>query len=461
MEDKKDDIQRYREGTLSGPERNALEKKALTDPFLADALEGADSIPAEQFSADIASLSGKIRKENDVTVFTPLRIAAGIVLLIGVGALFLLINEPDAKLLASEEIAKADSAVVAKDSTSSALLALEKADKAALDEAVSKQAAKADQQLAIAPTSESKAKSEINRDKTLANADATKSEKVTLQPSASESVTSAGREAEEDTKDRIAEVEVLEEDLKEEAPQAKKSIVSGAGAQLKRDDDLARSRASRGEDRAISSGFALQNITGQVTSTDDGSPLPGVNVVIKGTNQGTVTDANGNYSMPSQGPGTVLEFSFIGMKTVDAKVSDNLKNDVVMTPDATQLSEVVVTGLGLQNTMQDGVPEPVVKLALPKGGLRAYNKYLEKNLRYTAEAIENKVKGKVTIGFTVTTAGDLTDFNVVKGLGHGCDEEVIRLVKEGPTWSPSTRDDVAVESEVKVRVKFDSEKAKK
>ncbi len=459
MAAEKDDIQRYREGSLSGPERNSLEKKALNDPFLADALEGADSVSPEEFTADLSDLSKKITKENDPVWFTPLRIAAGVLLMIGVGSLVVLINEPDPALLASKESAAADSiGLKNKDSLNATLLALEKETKASLDESVSKQAVKADQRIAVAPTSESKAKVAADADKAIAD-DLGKSEKKELQPATTEPVVPAGREAEDATKDQIAEEKAEAEVMYEEVPVAKKALASGTGSQLKKDEDLARSRASRGEDRMISTVLAQQNIMGQVTSTENGAPLSGVNVLIKGTNQGTVTDTNGNYSVPSQGANTVLEFSFIGMKTVDSKVTNNLKNDVAMSPDATQLSEVVVTGLGPVSTNQNSNLEPVVKLAVPKGGLRAYNKYLEKNVRYTAAAIENKVKGKVTIEFTVTTKGELTDFNVVKGIGHGCDEEVIRLVKEGPAWSPSTRDDVAVESEVVVRVKFDAEKA--
>jgi TonB family protein len=456
MEDNKDDIKRYREGSLSGPERNALEKKALNDPFLADALEGADSVTPEEFVADVSSLSRKIRKTDDAVWFTPLRIAAGILFIIGIGSLFLLINQPDEALLASNKSAADSLAIREKDSLNATLLALEKKTKDALEEAT-----KADQRIAAAPKEESKAKGVAELDKTTKSADLAKTEKQELQPAATEPMIAAGREAEDVAKEEIAENKVQAEMLNEETPPVKKSATSGAGATLKRDEALARSQASRGEDRSVSSGFARQNIMGQVTSSDDGAPLPGVNVVIKGTNQGTVTDAKGNYSVPSQGTNTVLEFSFIGMKTMDVTAKESLRNDIKMIPDATQLSEVVVTGMGLQSNAVDGAPEPVVRLAFPKGGIRAYNKYLEKNLRYPDAAIENKVKGKVTIGFTVTTTGDLTDFNVVKGLGHGCDEEVIRLVKEGPAWSPSMRDDVAVESEVKVRLKFDSEKAGK
>lgn len=199
-----------------------------------------------------------------------------------------------------------------------------------------------------------------------------------------------------------------------------------------------------------------QQITGNVISSDDGGALPGVNVVVKGTNTGTVTDLNGNFEINTEVSDPKLVFSFIGMSTVEAKPTDQAPLNVKMKEDASQLSEVVVTGLNLQDS--DRARESVIRSASPAGGLKAYNKYLENNLRYPAEALAQKVKGKVLIEFTVETNGNLSEFNVVKGLGYGCDEEVIRLVKEGPKWSPTTQDDVPVDTQVKVRMKFDPAK---
>jgi hypothetical protein len=66
----------------------------------------------------------------------------------------------------------------------------------------------------------------------------------------------------------------------------------------------------------------VRTVSGRLTSTEDGSPLPGVNIVIKGTNKGTVTDANGYYSI--QVPiGATLVFSFIGLKTSEVVVTEN------------------------------------------------------------------------------------------------------------------------------------------
>lgn len=69
----------------------------------------------------------------------------------------------------------------------------------------------------------------------------------------------------------------------------------------------------------------VRTISGRLTSTEDGSPLPGVNIVIKGTNEGTVTDVNGYYSI--QVPiGATLVFSFVGLKTSEVVVTEtNLK----------------------------------------------------------------------------------------------------------------------------------------
>ena len=89
-------------------------------------------------------------------------------------------------------------------------------------------------------------------------------------------------------------------------------------------------------------------ITGKVTAADDGSALPGVNVVLKGTTNGTVTGADGTYrlTLPSTSTGTLV-FSFIGLQTQEVMLSSQTTIDIKLSPDVTQLSEVVVTGVGV------------------------------------------------------------------------------------------------------------------
>jgi TonB-linked SusC/RagA family outer membrane protein len=89
-----------------------------------------------------------------------------------------------------------------------------------------------------------------------------------------------------------------------------------------------------------------RRITGKVTSAADGSPLPGVNVIIKGTTAGTATDADGNYAMDVSSEDAILTFSFIGLKSIDKPSGGLSVIDVQMEEDVSQLSEVVVTGYG-------------------------------------------------------------------------------------------------------------------
>lgn len=91
-----------------------------------------------------------------------------------------------------------------------------------------------------------------------------------------------------------------------------------------------------------------RTVSGRITSTEDGSPLPGVNVVIKGTTNGTVTDVDGNYKLNVPAGGGALIFSFIGLQTQEVTIGDRNVVDVSLSLDVTQLSEVVVTALGLE-----------------------------------------------------------------------------------------------------------------
>lgn len=94
--------------------------------------------------------------------------------------------------------------------------------------------------------------------------------------------------------------------------------------------------------------FTMQEkvVTGKVTSAD-GETLPGVNILIKGQSAGTVTDADGNYSIAVPGPDAVLVFSYIGFSQEEIAVGGQSAINVTMTPSLETLSEVVVIGYGV------------------------------------------------------------------------------------------------------------------
>ncbi len=71
-----------------------------------------------------------------------------------------------------------------------------------------------------------------------------------------------------------------------------------------------------------------------------------------------------------------------------------------------------------------------------QGGMAGWGKYLQKNLKYPPMARENNITGRVIMSFVVEKNGQLTDIKVLRGIGGGCDEEAIRVLKNAPAWKP-------------------------
>jgi TonB-linked SusC/RagA family outer membrane protein len=101
----------------------------------------------------------------------------------------------------------------------------------------------------------------------------------------------------------------------------------------------------------ITAGMAFaqdRTVSGKITSSEDGSAIPGVNVVVKGTTTGAVTDIDGNYKLSVPAEGGTLVFSFIGLETQEVEIGSRSVIDISMASDAEQLSEVVVTAIGIE-----------------------------------------------------------------------------------------------------------------
>ncbi|HPH46336.1 MAG TPA: SusC/RagA family TonB-linked outer membrane protein, partial [Chryseolinea sp.] len=93
---------------------------------------------------------------------------------------------------------------------------------------------------------------------------------------------------------------------------------------------------------------AQQSVSGTVKDGATGEGLPGVNVVLKGTSTGTITDADGKYSLQVSSPEAVLVFSFVGYVMNDVMVGDKSVIDVSLVADVSTLDEVVVVGYGTE-----------------------------------------------------------------------------------------------------------------
>lgn len=90
------------------------------------------------------------------------------------------------------------------------------------------------------------------------------------------------------------------------------------------------------------------SVWGKITDSNNGSALPGVNILVKGTTNGTISDAEGAYSLTIQADDPVLVFNSIGYITQEIAVGNQREINVQMAEDVASLEEVVVVGYGTQ-----------------------------------------------------------------------------------------------------------------
>jgi TonB family protein len=446
MTDYSKDIERYLKGEMTPAERHALEKKSLSDPFLADALEGVELITPADLEQDVSALNRAIdsrtKSESKNILFWSLRIAAGLLILFI--ATYLIINLNDEikstpELSDIQPLQKADTNQFKTDSSTTIIS--------------NDQLALAEEKVIQKKEPTDKLRSEERKNNTL-KTPLIEVEKAVV-PLAD--VVETEPEAEEIKTEIIAPAKTIS---RAEVEEKKMSPISASEAAKEAEPVVSSRVRGTNTDRNAKKSFADQGaipqlpastISGVVTSAEDGNPLPGVNVVLKGTTIGTITDVEGKFKLDSATIASTLVYSFIGLRTKEVSVTNFNPLNVALNADVTQLSEVVVTGYGYSNNNET---TPTVDLAHPEIGNRAYRKHLEENIIYPQSAIDNKIEGRVTVEFFVEIDGSLSDFTIVKGIGGGCDEELIRLIRQGPRWVPTKKDNQPIRDKARVRLNF-------
>jgi protein TonB len=103
-------------------------------------------------------------------------------------------------------------------------------------------------------------------------------------------------------------------------------------------------------------------------------------------------------------------------------------------------------GMGSNGTGGNDVKELAGVDVYPEfpGGMEAWTKYIQRNLRYPSMAQEEGVGGKVYLSFVVEKDGTITDVKLVKGIGYGCDEEAMRVIKKSPRWKAGMQNNLPV-----------------
>ena len=191
-------------------------------------------------------------------------------------------------------------------------------------------------------------------------------------------------------------------------------------------------------------------VTGKVIDSENGIPLPGVNVIHKNSRKGAVTDTEGNFLLQMHEKEGELVFSSVGYDNEEYQFNDDDSILVKMEPDIAQLSEVTVIGYGEQEK-KDLSARKVNKTV---DGKAAFKKYIKENLEYPSEALEKGIEGVVVLSFYVEPSGAISNIKVEKSLGYGCDKEAVRLLKEGPLWKPAVKEGTPIGHEQKVNIRF-------
>ena len=216
--------------------------------------------------------------------------------------------------------------------------------------------------------------------------------------------------------------------------------------------DISASSPARAPEKTTAAAGTKQ-LKGIVKDANSGEPLPGVNVRIKGSDRGTVTDINGEYTLTLPASDATLSFNFVGYREKLVAVNDKTTQLTAnLEEDVQALSEVVVTGRGMRSMRQ-----PVVKdkpTPTPADGMRRFNRYTDKNLRYPAEAAQAGIQGEVVVEFFVEADGSLSQLEIVKSADATLNEEALRLVKEGPAWEPATSNGSPIRQKASVSISF-------
>ncbi len=199
-------------------------------------------------------------------------------------------------------------------------------------------------------------------------------------------------------------------------------------------------------------------VKGQVIDDFNG-PIIGANVLVKGSNVGTITDMDGNFVLETT-KDAVLVFSFPGTKAKEVAVKDVLGDlKVQLYSDGTVQRSQSATASPAPQRQSDG-PQVVsdqvftVVEVMPEfpGGQGELLKFLAKTIKYPVIAQENGIQGRVTASFIIEKDGSIRDIEVIRGVDPSLDMEAVRVLSAMPRWTPGKQrgQDVAVKYTVPV-----------
>lgn len=386
----------YIRGTRKGKEAHRLQKEAMRDPFLADAMDGYDRVGGNQ-EQQIETLHRRItakttRKPNHAVAWS---VAASLLIGVCLSSYFLFQKN---KL---PEDAFMNLEAFQRDTVLNAVPQIPQLPMYQLQ-------------------AEERNKQAVNARKDSAQPLLSQKRRVknTLTPVVNEEI------------DIDAEKSVAETDL----PVAVAAVAADSAARKQLNNAIAQAKK--------------YSIRGRVTD-ETGEPIAGAAIAVKGTNSGTISDENGHFMLEPNGNKEVM-VNYIGYETVVLPADTNNEMLIAMNQDKQMLNEVVVVGYGSTKKPDlTGAVVGVEQLTLPQPlmGKKAYRKYLRKSMIRPIDEACAQARGEVVLTFHVNENGRPFGIKVKTGLCPSADKEAVRLVEDGPDWTTGGK-------EVTLTVKF-------
>ncbi len=410
------DIERYRNRQMPAQERHALEKAALEDPFLAEAIEGYMQHSPQTLLQDTEDLKKRLQEKAGAKVI-PLRstkiwwsAAAAILIVLGTAFTWYWLTPTENNIAQQKE----------KEQKIEPLQEKENTDKIA-DE--------------VTGSTDSAVQENKNREQS--NTPAPKPGKAyPALPPAAPKKTKPSVASQPKTKNDSA-----FPDLRVSAAD-QATVANMLRAQKAEEAEAEKSPVT--ESRTIPISASPNNapgtintniITGKITDNHN-KPLPFVNIRIGNTPAGTYSDAWGNFKLLSGDTSLLVNMKSVGFQPQQVVLYAGAPvNNVILQPDGKQLSEVVVLGYGTRKKKTIARDENAGETpeAEPADGWGNYDIYLVNNTRLPETAFSTS-RGFVDLSFSVDQYGRLSDFKIIHSTCPQCNKEAIRVVKEGPQW---------------------------
>ena len=122
--------------------------------------------------------------------------------------------------------------------------------------------------------------------------------------------------------------------------------------------------------------------------------------------------------------------------------------------EETVIKEVVIAEAPPVEEKADQIFDVVETMPTPPGGMEGWNKYLSNNLKYPTQARRMGIEGTVYVVFVVNTDGSIQDVEILRGIGGGCDEEAMRVVRAAPNWEPGKQRGKPVRVKMRLPIRF-------